>query len=866
MCFSCCFRKKMNQENNKKNNNKIQPIATERSQTKNQGSIMNKKNSSRKNVNGILKKDNMDTNNNDDSIITPCNDGNPTAMDNLENSSNLQDTKKNNSVTNDTYLNSPNSALTPGSVKFLTDDYLKHNIEVTNLDLFNKNKEKEDLEYDCSNSDYENEINDLQRNPKPKNIKKDININLNFTQINNNNNQYVIKNFNNNSNPLKAFDFNQNLNANGYDNIFALDKNTKEQKRKNSNRQKKNDNRGISQQNYGGSPLRNKRNQKEPEKKTRIVNPDSLSGSLIIDILDDQDSFAPNYTGEQKRVILGLLCQLDNCNEKLKLKGELESKLDFTELDTILQNLKFRRCALFYLILKSRSDENEWNKKYEDYIYSFKIFKNIIDKHKFLEGKYTKIYLQFDKEKNKCNITFDPIFNCKDQDFKVDVILEYEIGKKATDLYLNQYKGEYVLDYCDLRVLFTFKILDVLSKRYKKKLMVMAKVPKGVNFMEKSVENLSKTKVKNIKFASPKNTRHNLQTKITETDENDLSYSLIKTFKRQNNMNRSGQGIAYIVKDIQEPFNYKVFSGELELLISIRTHLFSLQSDRLNFDAFVDSLMCMYRHTFIYLQKCLEALFKNEQFDLDEPLDQIIKKNSQVEIHFNYYDDNIQQCITHNNTITNEGLIYYMENRNELNLAQSIIKDHHVREVICAQKLLNFYYNQYDLGLVNFPEFKAEIQLVKNHFIEGRQTLDYEENITKQIKKREELMDFNADYFIENLLKLIEARKQQCEIILVSNNLESPEVRQQIEEYRDLYGILHKNVPDIIDLNEEEKSDSQINGVKNAAIEECAAFESIYDCIKQNIQRLINFTKVHEAVKEIYADLKYWDEFKWLKE
>jgi hypothetical protein len=98
----------------------------------------------------------------------------------------------------------------------------------------------------------------------------------------------------------------------------------------------------------------------------------------------------------------------------------------------------------------SVDDQDVW-KAIEEYLSYWEKFKAFVDPLSIFDKETETIFVELDPVGKNWVSVFDPITDDHQQSLKIWMKIEYDIGQKVNYLYWQEYKGEYCIDYHELR-------------------------------------------------------------------------------------------------------------------------------------------------------------------------------------------------------------------------------------------------------------------------------------------------------------------------------------------------------------------------------------------------------------------------------
>lgn len=169
-----------------------------------------------------------------------------------------------------------------------------------------------------------------------------------------------------------------------------------------------------------------------------------------------------------------IIRKANNRNCMCGIKIDRSETLNVEKLLGLYNDIRANR----YLLLKNMEDSVinnfPFHRSMEIYNKNQKAISKYQKKLMWLDSNIDDIYLLPSKNKN-LDVEFDPIFNYKDQNLKICILLEYEMANEITEIYNTEYKGNYDIDYFELRILIINIIQNILPKRFFMKIRLQEK-------------------------------------------------------------------------------------------------------------------------------------------------------------------------------------------------------------------------------------------------------------------------------------------------------------------------------------------------------------------------------------------------------
>jgi hypothetical protein len=133
------------------------------------------------------------------------------------------------------------------------------------------------------------------------------------------------------------------------------------------------------------------------------------------------------------------------------VKIDKTGTLNFEKLEELYITLKMERRKIVQKICDVSLDDPAVWKAIEEYLSCWEKFKAYVDPLPIFQKETETIFVELDSGGKNWVSVFDPITDDHEQSLKIWMKIEYDIGQKVSYLYWQEYKGEYCIDYHELR-------------------------------------------------------------------------------------------------------------------------------------------------------------------------------------------------------------------------------------------------------------------------------------------------------------------------------------------------------------------------------------------------------------------------------
>jgi hypothetical protein len=125
--------------------------------------------------------------------------------------------------------------------------------------------------------------------------------------------------------------------------------------------------------------------------------------------------------------------------------------LDKKRLSKLYKTLKMNRRKMLRQICEVSVDNEAVWKAIEQYLGFWETFKAYVDPLPIFHKELETIFVKLDPATKDYVSVFDPITDNHEQSLRIWMKIEYDIGQKVNHFYWMEYKGDYCIDYHELR-------------------------------------------------------------------------------------------------------------------------------------------------------------------------------------------------------------------------------------------------------------------------------------------------------------------------------------------------------------------------------------------------------------------------------